>query len=213
MRNKIFLIGFRAVGKTAVGVELARELGWDFIDMDEEIVIRAGKSVFEITEGGKSWQEFRQLEQDLLADLLRGKNIVVAMGGGAPVNNVIKEGTGVEFGRRNADMLIAEDSAFVVLLEADDDVIRDRIKSDEMRKSEISRPILDEKKARELELRLELYKDDSEKRKEVIVEEILDDSMQILQLRKPLYKAVAQIEVDTGKMRPREVAKEIIKNL
>lgn len=213
MHDKIFLAGFRATGKTTIGRELASALSWEFIDMDEEIVKCAGMTIAELTGGGKNWQEFRQMEQDVLTELLHGKNIVVAMGGGAPVNNIIKEGTRVEFGRRNADMLIAEPTALIVLLTADDQLIHDRMKKDEMEKPEVSRPILDEKKAREMEQKLEEYQNDPIKRKEIIVEEILKDSMSMYEIRKPLYEALTDVIVDTGKLGPKEAAAEIIKQL
>jgi len=39
---KILLFGVSIVGKTTVGRELARQLGYDFIDLDEEIRRRKG---------------------------------------------------------------------------------------------------------------------------------------------------------------------------
>ena len=44
----VVLTGFMAVGKTAVGRRLARKLGREFIDTDERIEQRAGRSVAEV---------------------------------------------------------------------------------------------------------------------------------------------------------------------
>ena len=46
----ILLIGFSGTGKTVVGQELAKVLGWDFYDTDDLIVEKAGKSVQDIFE-------------------------------------------------------------------------------------------------------------------------------------------------------------------
>ena len=80
----IFLVGFMGAGKTTVGRELARHLGYDFIDLDELITSQIGKSVQEIfAELGEA--EFRRLESAAIqscSDLVR---CVVALGGGAYV--------------------------------------------------------------------------------------------------------------------------------
>jgi shikimate kinase len=55
--DKIVLIGFRATGKTSVGKKLAEALNWRFVDLDEEIQKKAGKSIKEIVEEG-GWQAF-----------------------------------------------------------------------------------------------------------------------------------------------------------
>ena len=59
----IFLVGFMGAGKTTVGRALARQLRWDFFDLDDLIEQRAGKSVQAIfSESGES--EFRRLERE-----------------------------------------------------------------------------------------------------------------------------------------------------
>jgi shikimate kinase len=80
----VFLIGFMASGKSTVGPELARRLGWEFVDLDSRIEARAQKSVPAIfRDHGEAG--FRQAEtaalQDLTASLQRDS--VVAVGGGA----------------------------------------------------------------------------------------------------------------------------------
>jgi len=44
----VFLVGFMATGKTSVGRELARRLGWDFVDLDARIESRERQTVAEI---------------------------------------------------------------------------------------------------------------------------------------------------------------------
>lgn len=47
-RDNIFIGGFMCSGKTSVGSELARRLGWTFTDTDRVIEERAGMTVPEI---------------------------------------------------------------------------------------------------------------------------------------------------------------------
>jgi shikimate kinase len=78
----IFLVGFMGAGKTTVGRELAHQLNYAFLDLDEVIAANAGKSVQEIF-GELGEAEFRSLESAAIrscGDLVRS---VVALGGGA----------------------------------------------------------------------------------------------------------------------------------
>ena len=81
--ENIFLVGFMGTGKSSVGRLLARRLGRCFVETDELIVAREGRSIAEIF-GADGEARFRQLEADLL-DLLRLKRgDVIATGGGFP---------------------------------------------------------------------------------------------------------------------------------
>jgi shikimate kinase len=42
---RVFLVGMMGSGKTAVGIELARRLGWPYRDNDEQLRITAGAAV------------------------------------------------------------------------------------------------------------------------------------------------------------------------
>lgn len=80
--HRIFLIGPMGSGKTTVGRHLARRMGLDFADLDHEIQARCGVEVaviFDI-EGEEG---FRRRESDLLDELSRRDNIVLATGGGS----------------------------------------------------------------------------------------------------------------------------------
>ena len=78
----LYLIGYRGSGKTTVAAELARLLGWKWLDADDEIERRAGKSIKEIF---ATWGEpaFRDLEVAVIADLSKLTSHVIALGGGA----------------------------------------------------------------------------------------------------------------------------------
>ncbi len=70
-------------GKSGVGARLARELGWAFLDFDEEIVLREGLPIPEIfRQHGE--EHFREVEEVVGEDLLRLERVVLASGGGWP---------------------------------------------------------------------------------------------------------------------------------
>jgi len=79
------LIGYRGTGKSTVGMRLARRLKWDWLDADNELERRAGRSIREIfaTEGESM---FRQLEREVLVDLLSRRRLVLSTGGGCVLN-------------------------------------------------------------------------------------------------------------------------------
>jgi shikimate kinase len=80
----IVLIGYRATGKTTLARLLAARLGCDWIDADVEIERRAGKSIAEIF-AADGEPAFRDLEEQVIADLSARPRLVLAAGGGAPM--------------------------------------------------------------------------------------------------------------------------------
>lgn len=84
MRN-IYLIGMPGAGKTSIGRLLAKEIQRRFVDTDRLISKKAGQSVQEIFQG-KGEAAFRQLEHEVLLDLAKRRNRVVATGGGIILN-------------------------------------------------------------------------------------------------------------------------------
>ncbi len=79
----IFLIGFMGCGKSTIGKLLAHELGWQFVDLDEEIIRQEGMSIEQIFDRhGEPY--FRSVEVKLLRQLLERDNTVIALGGGTP---------------------------------------------------------------------------------------------------------------------------------
>lgn len=80
--ENVFLIGPMGAGKSTIGRSLASLLHKTFLDSDHEIEARTGAPVtliFEI-EGEPG---FRQRESSVIEELTRGRNIVLATGGGA----------------------------------------------------------------------------------------------------------------------------------
>ncbi len=81
----IVLTGFMGTGKSSVGREVARRLGRDFVDMDDEIVARAGKPISEIFQQ-EGEGAFRALEAEVCRQLSERHGLVIATGGGALVD-------------------------------------------------------------------------------------------------------------------------------
>ena len=83
--GNIFLVGMMGAGKTTVGKLLAQQLGKTFVDSDEEIQQRTGVTIPHIfdVEGEAG---FRQRETNVIQDLVRLDNLVLATGGGAVLN-------------------------------------------------------------------------------------------------------------------------------
>ena len=79
--TNIVLIGMPGCGKTTVGRALAGKLGRTFVDLDEEIVRRAGMSIPEIfaREGEAG---FRERESALVREFGERTGLVVSTGGG-----------------------------------------------------------------------------------------------------------------------------------
>ncbi len=101
----LILAGFMGSGKTSVGRSLAELLGWDFVDLDDEIASAAGRSIAEIF-ASEGEAEFRERETraiaavasrirppgeiagagiDLGGSRASGGGVIVATGGGAVV--------------------------------------------------------------------------------------------------------------------------------
>jgi shikimate kinase len=78
----IVLVGFMGAGKTTVGNLLAARLGLPFTDADQVIEQRAGHPVREIF-AADGEPAFRALEHQVIAELLDGPAVVLALGGGA----------------------------------------------------------------------------------------------------------------------------------
>jgi len=123
----VVLVGFMGAGKTTVGHIMAERLGLPFVDSDVLIEQRQGREIREIFRAeGEPY--FRQLEHETVAGLVRGRDAVIALGGGA-----------VEDPRSRAVLR----NARVVYLRVSYDEALARVKSDEFRPM-LHRPDLDE---------------------------------------------------------------------
>jgi len=78
----IVLVGFMGAGKTTVGHLLAEKLGLAFLDSDLVIEQRERRSIRDIF-GTDGEPAFREIEHAVIASLLEGPDVVLALGGGA----------------------------------------------------------------------------------------------------------------------------------
>jgi shikimate kinase len=81
MKN-IVLTGFMGTGKTVVGRELSRILGWKIIDVDDEIVKAQAMTINEIfSRFGE--ERFRDIETEMIRKVAHSRNVIISTGGGA----------------------------------------------------------------------------------------------------------------------------------
>ena len=117
MQNpNIVLTGYMGTGKTTIGQLVAEKTGREFIDMDDIIISRIGKSIPEIFAAyGEAF--FRGVEAGICVELGEARNLVIATGGGALIR---------------ADNLNAISGAcnIVICLTADVDTIIARLDAD-----------------------------------------------------------------------------------
>jgi len=111
----VALFGFMGVGKSAVGRMLAEKLGLSFVDLDEEIVSRTGKSIESIfQEDGE--ERFREIERAVTEEYSALDGQVIACGGGTVIDPENLENL-----RRGSRM---------VLLTAEPEVILERVEAE-----------------------------------------------------------------------------------
>jgi shikimate kinase len=112
----VFLIGYRGCGKTTIGRKLADRLWQSFVDVDERIVTRAGKTIKAIfDEDGEP--AFRELEAAVVRDCGQLKDHVIALGGGT-------------LQRKENHQVVTRPGHKVVYLRCDPEVLLARIQSD-----------------------------------------------------------------------------------
>ena len=78
----LFLVGMPGSGKSTVGRQLSRRLGLPFFDSDHVIEQRLGCTIREYFER-EGEAAFREVEEQVLAELAGGAPAVIATGGGA----------------------------------------------------------------------------------------------------------------------------------
>ncbi len=126
--GNIFLTGFSYTGKTQVSQVVARRLGWNLVDTDDEIVKLAGKPIPRIFEEDGE-PRFRDLEHQALANVCRQKDTVVSTGGG------------ITMADRNRQLM--RQSGAIICLEAHPETIYKRLRIDSEKSGQkVVRPLL-----------------------------------------------------------------------
>jgi len=122
-KKKIFLSGFMGSGKSTIGPRLAKQLGFQFIDIDDYIEQSEGISISEIF-SKRGEKHFRILEKEKLNEISQDdKKIVVALGGGTLTH------------KENRSLI--KNGGVLVYLKADTRTILERVES-----GKINRPML-----------------------------------------------------------------------
>ena len=87
-KNIVFL-GMMGSGKSSIGFLISKKLKLDFFDVDKCIEDKLGMKISNIFKI-KGEKFFRELEEKLTLDILKKKQIIVALGGGAFINKNIR---------------------------------------------------------------------------------------------------------------------------
>jgi shikimate kinase len=87
--KNLTLTGMMGVGKSTIGKNLAKKLKYNFFDVDELIENKEGASISSIFKN-KSENYFRKIENEITLEVLKRKNSVISLGGGAFLNKSIR---------------------------------------------------------------------------------------------------------------------------
>ena len=89
-KKNLVLLGHMGSGKTLLAKKIARELKIEHYDSDQKIVELEKKSINQIFES-RGEKYFRKIEEEVVLNLIKKKNIVVSLGGGSIMNQNIRK--------------------------------------------------------------------------------------------------------------------------
>jgi len=90
VKKNLVLLGMMGVGKSTIGRIVAKKLNMEFIDADENIEKKFSMKIVDIFEQ-KGEKFFRAEEEKEVLKLLKKNNCVIALGGGAFINENIRD--------------------------------------------------------------------------------------------------------------------------
>ena len=111
-KNKIYLTGYMATGKSTIGKIISRKTGIKLLEMDEIIV---KKIKMPISDFFNKYGEdrFREIETETLQEIAKGEPAIISCGGGVPVR------------KENRDIM--KKTGFCIVLVARPEVIFNRV--------------------------------------------------------------------------------------
>ena len=168
---KVILIGYRASGKSTVGIMLSFMLKIPFTDTDSLLEENSGMPVREII-AQKGWDDFRALERETIQSLKQKGAGVIATGGG-----VVLLGENV---------ILLKQMGVVVWLNAPLPDIINRLQEDAQTEA---------------------------KRPQFTNGNLVQETMDVLEQRMPLYKSAADFVVETEGKNALQVTDEIYQYL
>ena len=139
MHKSLVLVGMMGTGKSTIGKEVAKKLKIDFIDTDQLIEKEAKLTIAEIfKKDGEKY--FRELEEKIFLKIKNDKKKVVSVGGGAFINNIIRNKILKEY--------------LSIWLNMDENLVIDRIKYNAKKRpmldqNNVEKSIIDLKKTRD----------------------------------------------------------------
>ena len=101
--ESMVLIGMAGVGKSTIGALLSKALGFDFIDLDDYILEKGGKTVREIIED-EGEEAFLQLEKRRMYEIDLTRSVV------APGGSIIYHSDLMEYLRQYSTLVYLDDS-------------------------------------------------------------------------------------------------------
>ena len=114
----IVLTGMMGSGKTSIGKLLAKKFNLHFADIDNLIELQENMSISEIF-ALKGEEYFRNIEKDIIKNIFKNSNLVIALGGGA-------------FENKQTRNFLLENSS-VIYLQTEAETIFQRLKNDDTR--------------------------------------------------------------------------------
>ena len=85
----IAFCGMMGSGKSSIGRIIAKNINYDFYDIDKIIEDRSNKTISEIFKNsGENF--FRKLEEEVTLEMLVREKCIISLGGGAISNNIIR---------------------------------------------------------------------------------------------------------------------------
>lgn len=119
--KNLCVLGFRCSGKSFTAGLVSRKLNWPIYTLDKCILKKENKNMANLTSGGTDLARFRELELEILKELLQKENIIIDCGSGVGVNEIN--------GEEERALLINTKSTLKVLIGANKKVLATRLKN------------------------------------------------------------------------------------